>query len=81
MVKLFRANIMLKRSLFQEDQCFYALSGIQEYHRFYYNKSQQHILDNLLTLIAERFNKREAIFDQSECHTAKQFNAVRLVDP
>jgi hypothetical protein len=52
MVRLFRMQIRLKKSLFSDIGSFYNISGIQENNRFYYNRSQQHILDNFLALIA-----------------------------
>jgi hypothetical protein len=44
-------------------------------------RNQQHLIDNFLATIAERFNKREAIYNQSTLQINKQFNAIRLVDP
>ena len=35
----------------------------------------------MLDIIAENFNKREVIYDQSHIKIAPQFNAIRLVDP
>ena len=52
-----------------------------ECHKLYYNRNQQHLMDNFLAIIAERFNKREAIYDKSTIKVNKQFNAIRLVDP
>jgi hypothetical protein len=50
-------------------------------NKLYYNRNQQHLIDNFLATIAERFNKREAIYNQSTLQINKQFNAIRLVDP
>ena len=81
MVERFRANIRLKKVLFEDEGCFYSITGVKENNRFFYNKSQQHILDNFLDVIAERYNKREVIYNNSRCEIASQFNAIRLVDP
>ena len=54
---------------------------MNESHKLYFNTAQRHILDNFLDLIAERFNKREVIFDQSIIRNDQQFEAIRLVDP
>jgi len=45
-------QIRLKKSLFAEEKSFYDISGIKDFNRLYYNRSQQHIIDNFLTLIA-----------------------------
>ena len=81
MAKVLLAKLRMKKALFSGGQSIYAIGGIAECHRIYYNGSQQHILDNFLRIIAMRLNKREVIYDQSQCYQSKQFIAVRLVDP
>ena len=81
MVYIFMASLKMKNILFESDYSFYQVSGIAKNHRIYYNRNQQHLLDNFLAFIAERFNKREAIYNASSTQINKQFNAIRLADP
>lgn len=52
MVRIVVENLSLKRNLFEGGDSFYEASGIAESNKIYYNRSQQHIIDNFLTIIA-----------------------------
>lgn len=52
------AHLKMKNTLFESDHSFYNVSGMSECSKLYYNRNQQHLIDNFLAIIAERFNKR-----------------------
>lgn len=81
MASILISNLKIKLVLFEGDSCFYNVSKVSTSHKFYYNRNQQHLLDNFLANIAETYNKREIIYSTSQFRLNKQFNAVRLVDP
>lgn len=52
------ASIRLKKVLFAGDFSFYSISGIKTNGRLYYNKNQQHLLDNFLHIVGEKLGKK-----------------------
>ena len=75
------SNLKIKLVLFEGESCFYNVSKVSSNNKFYYNRNQQHLIDNFLANIAEIYNKREIIYSTSQFRLNKQFNAIRLVDP
>lgn len=52
MAYVLMANIKMKTILFDSDHSFYDVSGIKQSNKIWYNRNQQHIIDNLLETIA-----------------------------
>lgn len=46
------ANLKMKNILFESDNCFYHMSGISKNNKIFYNRNQQHLIDNFLAFIA-----------------------------
>ena len=73
------ASIRLKKVLFAGDYSFYSISGIKTNGRLYYNKNQQHLLDNFLHIVGEKLGNKP--IKNALCKPTKRYNAIRLVEP
>ena len=81
MAYVLAGNLKMKQILFEGSHSFYSASKIEQYGRFFYARSQQHLIDNFLAHIADNFDKSEVIAKGVSMEMNKQYNAIRLVDP
>lgn len=58
MAEKLASNIRLKQVLFAGEYSFYSISGVKATSRIYYNKNQQHLLDNFLHIVGEQLGKK-----------------------
>ena len=79
MAERLAACLRLKRVLFASEHSFYSITGIQDSGRIYYNRSQQHILDHFLNIVAQQCPDFRV--KSLTCGSSKRYNAIRLVDP
>lgn len=60
MAQIFRRNIKLKQLCFADPlTSYYKVSGLAEFKRIYFNRIQQHLIENFLAHIAKNFNKND----------------------
>jgi hypothetical protein len=52
MVSIVVANLKMKSVLFEGNSSFYQISGMGLCNKLFYNRSQQHLIDNFLAHIA-----------------------------
>ena len=51
-------RLKIKKSLFNGAESVYSLAEINKTNCIYFNMSQKHILNNFLSIIAGKYNKR-----------------------
>lgn len=82
MAQIFRRNIKLKQLSFSDPlTSYYNLSGLAQTRRIYFNRVQQHLIENFLAHIVKSFKKPVSICAKECFGVANQYVAVRLMDP
>jgi len=79
MTQVFKRSIYKKVLAFNEpDTSFYILSGISSTKKIYFNRVQQHLIENFLAHIVKNLKLNNQNYKFA---IASQYVAVRLLDP